>query len=358
MGSRKSVREKVTLADVGRVARVSPSTASMILTGREGVSFAGETVQRVLEAADRLGYQMPAGRRRVRTPYDRQTVLIVSPNVHNPYYSAIIQAIQQAAQAKNFDTLIYTTYRDLEKEINGLHLAEKADLAGIIFTMMAFPTEVIERINRKIPVVVIGDNNAALGVDTVDLNNFSAGGLVARHLIGLGHRHVAFISTPLNESNSARVRRLEGVQAVFREECPGGSVLVRSKAYSPLGELENVGIEHAVGFEMTRSCLADPRITAFIAVNDMVAYGVLDAIHEAGKSVPGDYSVSGFDNIFPSHFSGVSLTTVEHFVEAKGRNAFDILHARMGGSASDHNITRVEFKSHLIVRESTGEPGR
>jgi LacI family transcriptional regulator len=356
MASRKNGPAKITLADVGKMAEVSPATASMILNGREGVSFAGETVRRVLEAAERLNYRGPGGRKAPGLHYDRQTILIVSPNVHNPYYSATIQAIQRAAHGKNYDTLVYATYRDLDKEINGLHLAEKADLAGIIFAMMAFPTEVIERINRKIPVVVIGDNHAGLNVDTVDLNNHTAGALVARHLIDLGHRHVAFISTPLNQSNSARVRRLEGVQAVFRDECPGGSVLVRSKAYAPFAELDKLDIEHAAGFEMTRACLGDPRITAFIAVNDMVAYGVLDAIHGAGKSVPGDYSVAGFDNIFPSRFAGVSLTTVEHFVEDKGHNAFDILYARINGSASDRNITRVEFKSHLLARESTAPP--
>lgn len=355
MSSSKNRPIKVTLADISKAAEVSPATASMILNGREGVSFAGETVRRVLEAAERLNYRGPGGKRVRGVSYERQTILIVTPNVLNPYYATIIQAIQQAAHAKNCDTLVYATYRDLEKEINGLHLAEKAELAGIIFTMMAFPTEIIERINKKIPVVVIGDNNTSLTVDTVDLNNFNAGALVARHLISLGHRHVAFVATPLNQSNSARVRRLEGIQAVFRDECPEGSVLVKSRAYLPFEELGNMNIEHTVGYELTRECLRDKKITAFMAVNDMVAYGVLDAIHTAGFTVPGDYSVSGFDNIFPSRFAKVDLTTVEHFVSDKGRNAFDILYARISGTASDRNITRVEFKSHLIQRGSTGK---
>ncbi|MDL2271891.1 LacI family transcriptional regulator [Desulfovibrio sp. OttesenSCG-928-I05] len=346
---------KVTLADISKAAEVSPAAASMILNGREGVSFAEETVRRVLEAAERLNYRGPGGKRVRGANYERQTILIVTPNMLNPYYATVIQAIQQAAHAKNFDTLVYATYRDMEKEINGLHLAEKAELAGVIFTMMAFPTEVIERINRKIPVVVIGDNNSSLTVDTVDLNNFNAGALVARHLISLGHRHVAFVATPLNQSNSARVRRLEGIQAVFRDECPEGSVLVKSRAYLPFEELDNMSIEHAVGYELTRECLRDnKKVTAFMAVNDMVAYGVLDAIHTSGFTVPGDYSVSGFDNIFPSRFAKVDLTTVEHFISDKGRNAFDILYARISGAASDRNITRVEFKSHLIERGSTG----
>ena len=85
-------------------------------------------------------------------------------------------------------------------------------------------------------------------------------------------------------------------------------------------------------------------------------YGVLDAIRAEGRRVPEDYSVCGFDNIFPSQFLPVGLTTVEHYIADKGRNAFEILHSKMSGESSDRNITRVEFKHHLIVRDSTAAP--
>ena len=83
---------------------------------------------------------------------------------------------------------------------------------------------------------------------------------------------------------------------------------------------------------------------------------MLDAIRAEGRRVPEDYSVCGFDNIFPSQFLPVGLTTVEHYIADKGRNAFEILHSKMSGESSDRNITRVEFKHHLIVRDSTAAP--
>ena len=67
----------------------------------------------------------------------------------------------------------------------------------------------------------------------------------------------------------------------------------------------------------------------------MVAYGVLDAVRAAGFRVPEDYSVCGFDKIFPSHFLPVGLTTVEHYIVDKGRNAFEMLHAKLSGETSD-----------------------
>jgi LacI family transcriptional regulator len=226
----------------------------------------------------------------------------------------------------------------------------------VVFTMMPQSTELVERVNRLVPVVVIGDRNTSLNVDTVEMNNYSAGAIIAHYMIGLGHKHIAYISTTLNEANSARVRRLEGVRDTYRDECPEGSVIVRSREVTPKEERDNISIEHAVGFELTRKCLGERRITAFVAVNDMVAYGVLDAIRAEGRRVPEDYSVCGFDNIFPSQFLPVGLTTVEHYIADKGRNAFEILHSKMSGESSDRNITRVEFKHHLIVRDSTAAP--
>ncbi|WP_279077701.1 LacI family DNA-binding transcriptional regulator [Bilophila wadsworthia] len=349
-----SPRTRVTLTDISRQSGYSPATVSMILSGRTDVSFSADTVRKVRETAEALGYAPTAKKR--PSLFDRKTVLIVCPNVLNPYYSTIVQAIQQAAADKDCDTLAYTTYRDAENEIRILNAVAGSDLAGVVFTMMPQSTELVERVNRLVPVVVIGDRNTSLNVDTVEMNNYSAGAIIAHYMIGLGHKHIAYISTTLNEANSARVRRLEGVRDTYRDECPEGSVIVRSREVTPKEERDNISIEHAVGFELTRKCLGERRITAFVAVNDMVAYGVLDAIRAEGRRVPEDYSVCGFDNIFPSQFLPVGLTTVEHYIADKGRNAFEILHSKMSGESSDRNITRVEFKHHLIVRDSTAAP--
>ena len=238
----------------------------MILSGRTDVSFSADTVRKVRETAEALGYAPTAKKR--PSLFDRKTVLIVCPNVLNPYYSTIVQAIQQAAADKDCDTLVYTTYRDAENEIRILNAVAGSDLAGVVFTMMPQSTELVERVNRLVPVVVIGDRNTSLNVDTVEMNNYSAGAIIAHYMIGLGHKHIAYISTTLNEANSARVRRLEGVRDTYRDECPEGSVIVRSREVTPKEERDNISIEHAVGFELTRKCLGERRITAFVAVNE------------------------------------------------------------------------------------------
>lgn len=347
---------KVTLADISAATGVSRATASMILSGRSDVSFTDDTVRKVRDAAEALHY-IPAVRKRASRLLGgagSKTVLIICPNISNGYYSSIVQAIQQAAAQKKFTTVIATTYRDAQSEADMLHMAADSAIAGIIFTMMPQSTQLVERINATCPVVVIGDRNASLSVDTVELDNYSAGVLIAKHMINLGHTHIAYISTTLDASNSARVRRLEGVQHSYAAECPQGSVMVKSTDISPEVELHDLAVEHRVGYELTMTCLPNKKITAFVAVNDMVAYGVLNALISAGYKVPADYSVCGFDNLFPSQFPPLGLTTVEHYIVDKGRNAFEILHNKLTDKSADRNITRVEFKHHLIVRGSTG----
>lgn len=349
-----SERTKVTLTDISMAAGVSRATASMILSGRTDVSFADDTIRKVREAAKALHY-IPTVRKKNSPLVGSTTVLIICPNITNLYYASIVQAIQQAAAQKNFTTLITTTYRDAESEAAILQMAAGSDVAGVIFTMMPQATQLVESLNKTRPVVVIGDRNASLSVDTVELDNYSAGVLIAKHMISLEHQHIAYISTTLNESNSARIRRLEGIQHTYDQECPQGSVLVKSSDISAELELNDLAIEHRVGYELTMTCLPSKKITAFVAVNDMVAYGIISAICSSGYSVPNDYSVCGFDNLLPSQFPPLGLTSVEHYIVDKGHNAFEILHNKITGTSSDRNITRVEFKHHLIVRGSTAQ---
>ena len=174
-----TTKKRITLEDVSRSAGVSLSTASMILNGRSDVSFSPTTVQNVRHTAEVLGYRSPA-KHKARPLSSRKLVLIVSPNIGNAYYSNMIQAIQQAAEQHGVSTLIFTTYRASGKEDEILDMAMDMGASGIVFTMMPQSVLFLEKVNRSIPIVVIGDRNTSLNVDTVELDNYSAGVLVGR----------------------------------------------------------------------------------------------------------------------------------------------------------------------------------
>ena len=193
----------------------------------------------------------------------------------------------------------------------------------------------------------------------VDVNNFSAACLVARHLIQLGHKHIAYLTTTLNDHHIARVRRCEGLQDTYRRLCPEGSVTVYCRDIKYEQELRSPDIELESGRELAYECLKNPGITAIVSINDMVGYGVLDALLERGYRVPEDYSLCGFDNSFPSGFQRMQLTTVDHSTVNHGGRAFHLLQEKMEGrpeQGSAYPITRVEYESRLILRGSTGAP--
>ncbi|MCI1965959.1 MAG: LacI family transcriptional regulator [Oscillospiraceae bacterium] len=346
-----------TTIDIAKLAGVSQSAVSMILNHPDDAPFTAETISKVLKAAEKLGYKKR--RRAVRSPFSfpKDTILIMCPVLSNPYYSSLVQAIEQTAFAKGYSTVTCSTYRDIGREQKILSRFAHGGLCGIVFTFIPQSCELVEELNQTIPVVVIGDRNTSIGVDTVEIDSIRSGELVAEHLLKLGHTNIAFLSTALNEQNAVRLKRLEGIRQFYRRFCPEGNILVSSETDSSEDDLQDPMIEQNIGFRLMKNILDHKKITAVIAVNDMVAYGAITSIIQAGFSVPKDYSVCGFDNIFASQFPQIFLTTVEHFILEKGHNAMNILDERIrSGKYQSESITRVEYQPRLIIRKSTGKP--
>lgn len=348
--------KKVTIKDIAERAQVSPASVSMILNGKSISRFSDETINLVNQIAGELGYQGKHFKQ------NRNLIYIICPSIINPYYATLIQSMEGAARSQNYRTLILTTYWDVNAERDALELARKSHAAGVIFSMIPQQPDLAVELDKALPVVAVGDRKNDLGIDTVDVNNYTAGRMIGQHLIELGHKNVAYVSTTLNSDHSARVRRCVGLQDEYLHSCPQGEVKIFSEDVPSSTELETTDIEHHVGYQLTKRCLKEaPEVTAIVAINDMVAYGVIDALKDSGKRIPEDYSVCGFDNIYPSRFSGVQLTTIEHAIEDRGKSTFKLLLEKLRNQEDRSNagaITRLEFQSNLVKRETTAAPSR
>ena len=129
--------------------------------------------------------------------------------------------------------------------------------------------------------------------------------------------------------------------------------------------IAHIDSEYKIGYELTKELLAETRdVTAIVGLNDMIAFGVLDALHEAKLKVPGDVSVMGCDNTLFARMHKVSLTTIEHFVIFKGRDACDIImkkitsHNEKYSEIEPISTYHVEYEPKLIVRGTTSYPKR
>lgn len=349
------MQKKVTMRDIAKKAGVSPASVSMILNKKNISRFSDDTISLIYKTCEELGYKTKS--KNSNNLKSSNLIYIICPSVINPYFATIIQSIENSAYYNGYETAILTTYWDENREHYIIDRLSSSDACGVIFSMIPQNPELAFKLNDKIPVIAIGDRKNELGIDTVDINNFNAGRLVAKHLIELDHKNIAYVSTTLNDHHSARVRRLKGIKKEYEENCPEGNVHIFTRDISPETEIKNITLEHDVGYDLTLECIKKaPEITAIVAINDMVAYGVIDAIHSLGLKVPEDISVCGFDNIYPSKLSPIELTTVDHSLEKCGESAFNLLIDKLKDEPSKAHssaITRVEYVSKLVVRNTT-----
>lgn len=349
--------KKVTLKDVAAAAGLSPASVSMILNRRSIDRFNSETVRQVFTLAEGMGYKNSKKQAYSLVAPADTLIFIICPSVFNPFYTTIIQGIEIAARRQGFVTSVRTTYWDTATEKEIMEQARRLHVAGVIFAMIPQQPQLAYELSRHLPVVAIGDRRGDLELATVDMNNFTAGQLVGKHLLALGHRCIAYLSTTLNEQHTSRVRRCQGLQAAC-QACEGAQLHVFTKEITPDFELSHVDVEYTTGYELALACLNQkPQTTALVAINDMVAYGAYNAVCDRGLRIPQDISLCGFDNIFPSRLRGISLTSVDNSLTDCGKSAFHLLQEEI---ASYHNqgkftsITHVEYKCRLVTRASSG----
>jgi LacI family transcriptional regulator len=354
-------QKKITVLGIAREAGVSQSTASMILNKKKGAAFSEETIQRVMETAEKLGYKIRPKNRKPDVSARSSFIAAAVPNISNPYYSMLIQSINTAAAQRGYGVFICTIEDEAETISKYLDMLVTLPIQGIIYTFMPYNLEPLKEIAAAIPVLIVGDKKGDAGIDTIGLNSRESGIVIANHLLSLGHRRIAFISTPLNMNSLPRIQRLEGVKLALKNFAEKTDLAVQAADSTLYDYYSDSNPESMIGHDLALDLIEKGGVSAFIGVNDMVAYGILNAMYEKGLRVPQDYSVCGFDNIFPSSFGSIGLTTIENFVSHKGRDAVDILLRKIKNQMSDlkpDSVYRVEYKPMLIIRGSTGAPSR
>lgn len=357
-------KNKITSSDVAEKAGVSQATVSMVLNKKYNVSFSKEVIEKVEAAAEELGYVLP--KRRTRKEDRREKLLVViSPNLTNPYYVMLLQGIESRASEQGFGIFMCNTQRDLKMEERYLKMISSLNPQGIIY--MCNPSQCfmgqVEELAKHIPVVVINNQNEKLNVDAVELDNSKLGRIMAKHLLELGHRKVAYIAPPLTVRQKQRSKRVEGFLKEFKEAGLGDQVIIKAADEQIDKDVPGIDSEYRIGYDLTLELLTEHQdLTAIVGLNDMIAFGIMDALYDKKYKVPGDISVMGCDNTLFAKVKEVSLTTIEHFVIYKGRDACDIIIKKMKSQTKRYteiepvSIYHVEYEPKVVVRGTTSYP--
>ena len=266
------------------------------------------------------------------------------------------------AKEKGYGVFVCNTQRDLRIEENYLRMMKSVQPLGIIYTCNPSGScrERVGELAAAIPLVIINNREELLEIDAVELNNAKPVRLMARHLLDYGHRKVAFASPPLTSRQGQRLKRVEGFVREFSEAGCGDGVIVKAAAEDLDNRIPSMDSEYKMGYTLTKELLREDReLTAIAGMNDMIAFGIMDALLEEKIRIPGEISVLGCDNTIYSSLHAISLTTIDHFVSLKGRDACEIIIKKIHSQRTYHegsepiSTYHIEYEPKLIARRST-----
>lgn len=330
---------------VAKLAGVSTATVSRTINGTAKVS--PDTEERVREAIKALHFYPDTNARALGSGRSSLFGLIIS-DITNPFFPELIKAFEDIAVLHNQEVLIANTNYDPERMRICVTRMLQRKVDGVAIMTSEMDESLVEVFSRRhVPLVFLDAGTLRPGVSSISIDYPGGVEEAMRHLIGLGHRRIAFISGPVR-LGAAQTRLRAFLKVRQREGLADHPQLVQEGNHRVDGGRE----------AMLRilNAFADPdtRPTAVLTSNDLTAIGAMGAIRERRLNIPGDISVMGFDNIQLSAYTMPSLSTVNAPRAEVANAAFHaLLDARRPGGKLLPGI-RHEVKTSLIVRDSTG----
>jgi len=332
------VRRAPTLVDVARASGVSHQTVSRVLNDFPGIR--PETRERVLAAIDELGYRRNLAARALAAGRTR-ALGILTPAIPEHGPTSSLFAVEGAAREHGYRPLVTAAAADPEATRAGLEfLLDQAVEALVVIVPHAGVLRAIADLDVALPVVAL-QAPAGAASDVVGVDHVRGARLATEHLIDLGHRRIQHVSGPAGWAESAGRRRgvADALDAAGLERLP-----VIEGDWTA-----------ASGF--AAAARLDPGVTAVVCANDQLAIGLMAALSDAGRRVPEEVSVTGFDDLPEAAYLRPALTTVRQDFDAIGRRAVELIAQRLADAdepavaASAPALVAIE--PVLVVRGST-----
>ena len=329
----------VTMRQIAERADVSIGTVSHVVNGTAKVR--PKLRDRVLEAIRSLGFQPSALAQGLRTNRTRMLGMII-PDITNPFFPSIVRGAEDVAFKHSYRVILCNTDNDPAKE--SLYFTELRSYrtAGLLIIPAAGSdiASALKPGSPGIPPVVCLDRcpDGWTGDSVVVANELGAY-RATQHLIQAGHRHLAVITGPSKLANS--VERLNGFRKALKE----------ANLSLPSEFIQEAAFDTRSGFQVAKRLLKMlPQPTAIFACNDMMALGVLHAVHELGLRCPEDLSLVGFDNLEFCEYTSPGLTSVYQPGYQLGATAANLLLGRINGLKD--RAKRLVLETELKVRNS------
>ncbi len=331
------------MSNIKEVCRLSGvSTATVNRTLRHPELVKPGTREKVMKAVKETGYRPNWMATRFKRGKSN-TIVVVVPNLLNPFFMQIIEGIEYGARQLGYNVLLGDSAGDPEIEHQYAAMALNGRADGLIQLNHTFPfSPEDEELGLNVPMISVCDRITDHKFPFIELDNFGAARAMTQHLIELGHSKIGIISG--QRKSQVYLDRLSGVIRALSEE----DILFNNDW------LVGDGYSYDTGVEGIKQLMAlDSRPTAVICFSDHVTIGAIHSAKELGLKVPDDISISGFDDITVAQYIDPPITTVR-------QPAFDIGNKAINNLVNiiDHNPSprlRDVFPYELIIRKSTGK---
>lgn len=335
----QSRKKPVTLQDVAKHAGVSRATASLIV--RNSPKIAPETRKKVLKSMEELGYVYDRIAANLRSK-SSTTIGIIITDISNTYYSDLLKGVHHTLEEIGYTVLLGVTFDSVEKQDQILSTMIEHRVGGVILCPVSGSSdEIVNRLNKlQTPVILAVRELDGTNCDFVGIDYQTGSQMAVEHLIKKGHKRIAFLGG--YRKSSTWIKRMEGYSLALKQ---AGIELDESLVIDSLPTREG-------GVEAARQLLSQPtQPTAIFCFSDLVAFGVVQGVREAGLKPGEDIAIMGFDDIPEAEIFYPPLTTVSSFAQLTGKTAANLLHQRITQSEGDKK--RIILQPELIVRDST-----
>ena len=327
-----------TIIDVAKAAQVSVATVSRVLNGKGSVS--SQVAKRVLKVVEDLQYAPNISARNLRRNESR-VILILAPNLTNPYYAHIIAGIGKAAHERGYSSFLCNTEGDRAQEEQALNMLVKHHADGAILLATEMEAEWLTPYTGRFPLVQCSEFDPNIQIPRVAIDNYNAALEVMAYLLKLNHSRIGFISSTNKYVSTAL--RLQG----YRDSLAFAGIPLREEYI----RYATIDYTFKSGFDAAQSLLSqEKRPTALFCISDMLALGAIASAREMGFRVPEDVTVVGFDDVEHTTMFHPHVTTVAQPCFELGVTAMEMLQCTITHQPMEREIL-LPYK--LMVRESS-----
>lgn len=339
--------EEVTIKDIAKICGVGVSTVSRAINNHPDINI--ETKQMIMEVIKEYGY-VPNNSARNLKRTDAKCIAVLVKGMSNPFFSSMVKIIEAETKKKKYTLVIHHVDFEEDEVDVALELVKEKRLKGIIFLGGFFYQREEKLSMLKVPMVMstVGNplNKEKQGLySIVSSDDVKESAKVVNYLIQNGHSKIAMIAASKEDESIGKLRLIGYKKALEENNIPYREEMVRFMK----PELEQYSIEN--GYEVTKELLeSNEDFSALYVISDMMAVGAMRAIYEAGKNVPKDYSVVGYDGIEYGKYVVPSLTTLEQPIEEMAKETIALLFDVISGKKKHQKKV---FQANLVIREST-----